>query len=160
SKFIIKHKSSRRRLDRDRSERRKKWHLRRRDDLECVAWLGFEKFGRFGYVSQTKINTLLSYLEKGQIAATKCKKCRRTYFPPRADCLDCRHSTIEWVVLDGKSSLITFTQVFFAPPAFQPETPYLLGLAQLTNGLRVFAPISPAVDKEQLNPGVELNLKV
>jgi len=122
--------------------------------------LGFEKFGRFGYVSQTKITPLLSYMEKGQIAATKCKKCGRTYFPPRADCVDCRHSTIEWVVLDGKSNLITFTEVFFAPPAFQPETPYLLGLAELTNGLRVFAPISPAVDKEKLKPGLGLNLKV
>jgi uncharacterized OB-fold protein len=122
--------------------------------------LGFERFGRFGYVSQTKINPLLSYLEKGQIAATKCKKCGRTYFPPRVDCLDCRHSAIEWVVLDGKANLITFTEVFFAPPAFQPETPYLLGLAELTNGLRAFAPISPAVDKGQLKPGLELNLKV
>ncbi len=95
--------------------------------------MGFEKFGRFGYVSQTKINPLLSYLEKGQIAATRCKKCGRTYFPPRAECQDDHHSTIEWVVLDGKSSLITFTKVFFAPPAFQPETPYLLGLAELSN---------------------------
>ena len=122
--------------------------------------MGFEKFGRFGYVSQTKINPLLSYLEKGQIATTKCKKCRRTYFPPRADCLDDRHSGIEWVVLDGKSNLVTFTKVFFAPPAFQPETPYLLGLAELSNGLRVFAPISASVDEKQLKPGTELNLKV
>jgi uncharacterized OB-fold protein len=122
--------------------------------------MGFEKFGRLGYVSQTKINLLLSYLEKGQIAATKCKKCGRTYFPPRADCLDDRHSAIEWVVLDGKSSLVTFTKVFFAPSAFQPETPYLLGLAELSNGLRVFAPISPSVDEQQLKPGTELSLNV
>ena len=122
--------------------------------------MGFEKFGRLGYVSQTKINLLLSYLEKGQIAATKCKKCGRTYFPPRADCLDDRHSAIEWVVLDGKSSLVTFTKVFFAPSAFQPETPYLLGLAELSNGLRVFAPISPSVDAKQLKPGTELSLNV
>ena len=122
--------------------------------------MGFEKFGRFGYVSQTKINPLLSYLEKGQIAATRCKKCGRTYFPPRADCLEDRQSTMEWVVLEGKSSLITFTKVFFAPPAFQPETPYLLGLSELSNGLRVFAPISPSVDEKLLKPGKELNLKV
>jgi uncharacterized OB-fold protein len=122
--------------------------------------LGFEKFGRFGYVSQTKINPLLSYLEKGQLAGTRCKKCGRTYFPPRADCLDDRHSAIEWVVLNGKSNLVTFTKVFFAPPAFQPETPYLLGLAELSNGLRVFAPISASVDEKQLKPGTELNLKV
>ncbi len=122
--------------------------------------MGFEKFGRHGYVSQTKVNPLLSYLEKGQVAATKCKKCGRTYFPPRADCLDCRHSTIEWIVLDGKSSLVTFTQVFFAPPAFQPEAPYFLGLAELKNGLRVFAPISPTRPKAQLKPGAELELRV
>ncbi|TMI20903.1 Zn-ribbon domain-containing OB-fold protein [Candidatus Bathyarchaeota archaeon] len=110
-------------------------------------------------MSQTKINPLLSYLEKGQIAATKCEKCGRTYFPPRADCLDDRHSALEWVVLDGKSNLVTFTKVFFAPPAFQPETPYLLGLAELSNGLRVFAPISASVEEKQLKPGKEMNLK-
>jgi uncharacterized protein len=122
--------------------------------------MGFEKFGRFGYVSQTKIIPLLSYLEKGQIPATRCKSCGRTYFPPRVDCPDDRHSAIEWVVLDGRSSLVTFTKVFFAPPAFQPETPYLLGLAEFSNGLRVFAPISPSVDEKQLKPGTELTLKV
>src|SRR5207245_9117463 len=89
-----------------------------------------------------------------------CKHCRITSLPPRADCPDLRHSTTECVVLDGKSNLISFTNVFFAPPVFQPETPYLLGLAELTNGLRVFAPISPAVDKNQLKPGLELSLKV
>src|SRR5215472_8010853 len=118
--------------------------------------MGFEKFGRHGYVSQTKISPLLSYLEKGQVAATRCKKCWRTYFPPRADCLDDHHSEIEWIVLDGKSTLVTYTQVFFAPPAFQPETPYLLGLAELKNGLRVFAPISASRGREQLKPGMEL----
>jgi uncharacterized OB-fold protein len=122
--------------------------------------MGFEKFGRFGYVSQTKINPFLSYLEKGQVAATKCKKCGSTYFPPRADCKKCDHGTIEWIVIEGKSSLVTFTRVFFAPPAFQEEVPYLLGLAELANGLRVFAPISPAADKGPLKPGMELTLRV
>ena len=122
--------------------------------------MGFEKFGRVGYVSQTKINPLLSYLEKGEIVATRCKKCGRTYFPPRADCLDDRQSTMEWVLLDGKSHLITFTKVFFAPPAFQPETPYLLGLAELSNGNRVFAPLNPSIDEKRLKPGIELNLRV
>ena len=74
--------------------------------------------------------------------------------------MDCRHSTIEWIVLDERASLITFTQVFFAPPAFQEETPYLLGLAELSGGLRVFAPISPTIERERLKPGLGLSLKV
>src|SRR5947199_10475306 len=88
---------------------------------EWTRQLGFEKFGRFGYVYQTKINPLLSYLEKGRIAATKCKKCERTYFPPRADCLDCIHSTIEWVVLYGKRNIRSFTNVIFAQHVLHPE---------------------------------------
>jgi len=121
--------------------------------------LGFEKFGRFGYVSQTKIAPLVSYLEKNQIMATRCKECGTLYFPPRADCPKCRGSEITWVPIEGKGKLVTFTEVYFAPPAFQEATPYLLGLAELDDGLRVFAPISSEVDRRDLKPGLELVLR-
>src|SRR2546430_11336554 len=77
---------------------------------------------------------------------TRCKECDTLYFPPRADCPKCRGSEIAWVPIDGKGKLITFTEVYFAPPAFQDATPYLLGLAELDDGLRVFAPISSEVE--------------
>jgi uncharacterized OB-fold protein len=121
--------------------------------------LGFEKFGRFGYVSQTKIAPLVSYLEKNQIMATRCKECGTLYFPPRADCPKCRGSEITWVPIEGKGKLVTFTEVYFAPPAFQQATPYLLGLAELDDALRVFAPISSEVDCRDLKPGLELVLR-
>jgi uncharacterized OB-fold protein len=53
---------------------------------------------------------------------------------------------------------VTFTEVFFAPPTFQADTPYLLGVAELTNGLRVFAPISRGVQRTELKPGMDLVL--
>ena len=121
--------------------------------------MGFEKFGRFGYVSETKIVPIVSYLEKNQIMATRCKECGTLYFPPRADCLKCRASDIAWVPIEGKGRLVTFTEVYFAPPAFQNATPYLLGLAELDAGLRVFAPISSEVERKELKPGLELVLK-
>jgi uncharacterized OB-fold protein len=121
--------------------------------------LGFEKFGKSGYVSQAKITQFLSYLEKGEIVATKCKNCGETFFPPRADCLRCRKSDMEWVPLDNHAELITFTEVNFAPPAFQKETPYLLGVAEFENGMRVFAPISREVNRRDLKPGLKLELK-
>lgn len=121
--------------------------------------MGFEKFGRSGYVSQTKIVPFISYLEKGEIVETKCRNCAESYFPPRADCLRCRKSDMDWIPIDGHASLITFTEVSFAPPAFHKETPYLLGLAELENGKRVFAPISREVDRDELKPGLKLELK-
>lgn len=121
--------------------------------------MGFEKFGQSGYISQTKVNPLISYLEKGIIAGTRCTNCGRIYFPPRADCLDCRKSQIEWVPIEGKAKLVTFTQVYFGPPAFEQSTPYLLGLAEFTNGLRVFAPIDGNIDRGDLKPNMQLVLK-
>ncbi len=121
--------------------------------------MGFEKFGKSGYVSHTKVEAMLSYLENGQVPGTRCTKCRRLYFPPRTDCLGCRTSRVEWVPIEGACRLVTFTEVYFAPPAFQQETPYLLGVAELKNGLRVFAPISNEVDRKELKPGLELALR-
>jgi uncharacterized protein len=121
--------------------------------------MGFEKFGRSGYVSQTKIASLVSYLEKNEIMATRCKECGTVYFPPRADCVKCRGSEFTWIPIEGKGKLVTFTEVYFAPPAFQDSTPYLLGLAELESGLRVFAPISNQLDRKNLKPGLDLVLR-
>src|SRR2546426_5051219 len=121
--------------------------------------LGFEKFGQSGYLSQTKVTPLISYLEKGIVVGTKCKNCGKLYFPPRVDCPDCRKSEVEWVPIDGKAKLVTFTEVYFAPPAFEQSTPYILGLAELDDGLRVFAPISRNIDLKELKPDLELILK-
>src|SRR2546428_8570617 len=102
--------------------------------------MGFEKFGKSGYVSQTKISSMLAYLEKNQLPATVCQKCKRTWFPPRADCPNCKSMITDWTTIDGTCRLITFTEVHFAPPQFQPDTPYLLGVAELNGGFSVLAP--------------------
>ena len=121
--------------------------------------MGFERFGKYCCVSQTKILPLLAFLEKDQIPATKCRKCKTVSFPPRADCPKCRSSEFEWIPIDGSCKLVTFTQVHFAPPSFQQDTPYMLGVAELSNGLRAFAPISNEVEKDSLKPGLKLVLK-
>lgn len=66
---------------------------------------------------------------------------------------------MEWIPVNGSCRLVTFTDVHFAPPSFQPNTPYTLGVAELSNGLRVFAPISQEVNKKELKPGLKLVLK-
>src|SRR5437773_9864169 len=86
--------------------------------------LGFEKFGQSGYLSQTKVTPLISYLEKGVVVGTSCKNCRKLYFGPRADCPDCRKSDVEWVAIDGKAKLITLTIAYSGPPAFDQLTHY------------------------------------
>ena len=121
--------------------------------------MGFEKFGKHGYVSQAKVAPIVDYLKKGELAGTKCLECGSLHFPPRADCPKCRSTKSDWVSLNQNCKLITFTEVFFAPPEFQKETPYLLGLAELEEGPRVFAPIDHGIDRKYLKPGALLWLR-
>ena len=120
--------------------------------------MGFEMFGKHGYVSQAKVAPIVDYLKKGELAGTKCLECGALYFPPKADCPKCRSTKFDWVPLDQNCKLITFTEVFFAPPEFQKDTPYLLGLAELEKGPRVFAPIDQGFDRQYLKPGALLEL--
>ena len=122
--------------------------------------MGFEKFGKFGYVSQTKVASIISFLEKDQLPATCCRKCKTLHFPPRADCQHCRSNSLDWVPLEGNCTLVTFTEVHFAPPQFQAEAPYVLGLAELNESLRVFAPVDPKLDRKMLKSGMKLVLRV
>ncbi len=67
---------------------------------------------------------------------------------------------MDWVPLDGNCTLVTFTEVHFAPPQFQQETPYLLGLAELEEGPRVFAPIDKFIKRAALKLGMPMVLRV
>ena len=67
---------------------------------------------------------------------------------------------MDWVRLDGSCTLITFTEVHFAPPQFQAEVPYLLGLAELKEGPRVFAPVDSNISRPTLRPGMHMVLRV
>jgi len=122
--------------------------------------MSLERFGKVNFVKEAKIHDFIRFLEDGKIAATRCKKCRKLYFPPRADCESCLSNEMEWVTLSDKCKLITYTNVHFAPPRFRYDCPYPLGLAQFQEGLRVFAPLSKKIKEEEIKIGMDLKLTV
>jgi uncharacterized OB-fold protein len=118
--------------------------------------MGFEKFGEISYITETKIADFVKHLEEGEIPATKCKACGKLYFPPRADCIDCLSSDVEWIPLSGRGRLITYTTANFAPAGF--EAPYTLALAELEEGVRVFTRISKDVKEDEIELGMDVKL--
>jgi len=122
--------------------------------------MSLEKFGKVNFVKEAKIRDFVKFLEDGKIAGTRCKKCKKLYFPPRADCESCLSNEMEWVTLSDKCKLITYTNVYFAPPRFRYDCPYLLALAQFAEGLRVFAPLSKEIKEEEIKIGMDLKLTV
>ena len=121
--------------------------------------MGFEKFGWVSFASQTKVSKFVEYLEAGEIYGTKCLECGLIQFPPRAHCLKCLSSNFEWSLLLGDCTLITFTKVDAAPTSFKERAPYLLGLAEFSEGPKVLAWIDQRIPMENLKAGTKLKLE-
>ncbi|MCK5561516.1 MAG: Zn-ribbon domain-containing OB-fold protein [Thermoplasmata archaeon] len=101
--------------------------------------MGFEEFGRITFVPFTKVTDFVEYLKDGKLKGTKCKKCDKVYFPPKADCTDCNSSEVEWLEFSGNGKLQTYTIINAAPTGFEDQVPYTIGVIDLEEGGRLLA---------------------
>jgi hypothetical protein len=94
-------------------------------------------------------------LKEGEIYSTRCRSCGGKFFPPVADCPDCRSSDMEWVKLEGRGIVEAFTHVVVKPSSFQGMEPYTIAIARLEDGVKVLAWIREAGPTD-----VEVGMKV
>lgn len=120
--------------------------------------MSFGKFGKIGFVSETKVADFVKYLEQGKIMATRCSRCGKLYFPPRADCPDDLSTDMKWHKLSGRCKLLTFTKAHFAPTGFQDDVPYTIALAECEEGVKAYALLSKNVDDKDIRIGIDLQL--
>ena len=66
-----------------------------------------------------------------KIMAIKCPQCNRVYVPPRLTCARCFVNMEEWVELDGKGALLTYTMVNYPLPIHPVEAPFAYGVIKL-----------------------------
>ncbi len=109
--------------------------------------MGFEKFGVINHVPEVKVNDIVTYLEKGEVRGTRCKKCGADYFPPRADCARCRTSDMDWVEIKGTGKLMTYSTVYYGPAGFEDKAPYWLGVGDF-GGLKMLGFLSKELVKD------------
>jgi len=95
-------------------------------------------------------------LKRRKLLTKKCIPCNEVFFPPRSHCPQCLGNDLEWVKLSGKGTLHSWTQVYMARPEF--DTPYLLGLMDLSDGLgRITGKIVEA-EAKQLKIGMPVKI--
>lgn len=119
--------------------------------------MSFENFGVVNFTTETKASDFLSYLEKGKVMATKCRKCGTNYFPPRMDCPKCVGSDVEWFEIKGNGKLVTYTVVNYGPTGFEEDAPYSLAIADF-DGMRVFGRLSKGLNESDIKPGMEVKI--
>jgi len=120
--------------------------------------MNFGKFGKISFISETKVADFVKYLEEGKIMATRCSKCGKLYFPPRADCPEDLSMDMTWEKLSGKCKLLIYTTAYFAPTGFEEDVPYTIALAQCEEGANVYALLSKDVKENEIHIGMNLML--
>lgn len=96
-------------------------------------------------------------LKKGDIFATRCKRCGKLYFPPQIDCPVCLASEVEWIKLSRTVTLETFTQVRVKPQGFTGYDPYMIAIAKTEEGAKVMGWLED-IKLEEVNVGMKLEM--
>jgi len=120
--------------------------------------VSFGIFGKISYISETKVADFVKYLEQGKIMATRCNRCGKLYFPPRADCPDDLSTDMTWEQLSGRCKLVTYTTAYFAPTGFENDLPYTIALAQCEEGVNVYALLSKDIKENEIQISMALRL--
>jgi uncharacterized OB-fold protein len=120
--------------------------------------MGFDRFGVKSFVSETKAEAFVDYLQRGKVMTTKCTVCGTVTFPPKMHCPKCRSSEVEWVEIKETGELVAFTTVMYGPAGFENHVPYTLAAVKFPNGLRIFGEIDAKMPNEQIMEGMKLRV--
>jgi uncharacterized OB-fold protein len=91
----------------------------------------------------------------GRLHANKCTACGRIYFPKATFCFDCLAKEMEEIILSRRGKLYSYAVGRMPSTHLQP--PYAVGLVDLPEGVRVFAPLFLTAD-EKYKIGMEMEI--
>jgi len=103
------------------------------------------------------IEQFYRYIDQAKLMGGKCKKCGAIHLPPRPLCDKCFSKEFEWVEISRKGKLLTYTIIHVAPSQFQSMAPYVVGIIQLENGLKIPGMIR-GIEHERVKIGMELTI--
>ena len=98
----------------------------------------------------------LELRDNGKIGGTRCPRCNRVYMPPRSNCPTCFEKLEEWVTLDSKGTVLSYTIVYYPVPTHPQEPPLIYGLIQLDGADTSFVHLLGEVDLENLRVGMRV----
>ena len=66
---------------------------------------------------------------------------KKYQFYPRSVSIFTGRSNLEWREVPGKGTLYSFTDIHVAPPGFEDLAPYMIGVIELDEGVRMMTPL-------------------
>jgi uncharacterized protein len=77
----------------------------------------------------------------GELRIQHCTACDRYVFYPRLLCPRCGAGDLEWVTSDGTATLHSYVISHRPAPGFAGETPYVIAVVELPEGVRMMTNI-------------------
>jgi uncharacterized protein len=121
--------------------------------------MGFEQFGIVSFTGITKAEQFVEYLKSNELCGTICMRCGAKFFPPRSDCDVCLSDDMEWFRIEGEGTLLTYTKAMFAPAGFEKDVPYTLGVAEFSEGIKVFGRLDKSLTDAQVKGGMKVKIR-
>ncbi|MFM7011601.1 MAG: Zn-ribbon domain-containing OB-fold protein [Betaproteobacteria bacterium] len=103
--------------------------------------------------------TFWNGLRSGQWQTTCCEDCKKVTFPPKPVCPHCWSPRFGWKSLGAKGTLYSWTRIHAAPAVFASESPYTVGIVDLSEGVRLACRMV-ADEGVALNPGMPIEMVV
>ena len=96
-------------------------------------------------------------LARGELRIQRCQACTRAVFYPRALCPHCFSDQLTWITASGKGTLYAFTVVHQAFGPYAAEAPFIIGIIELEEGVRMMSRITDAT-REQVAVGAAVEV--
>lgn len=93
-----------------------------------------------------------------RLEAGKCRQCGKIYYPSRQVCGECHSREFEALKLSANGKVISFTVIRVAPPRFDLQTPYTVGIVEVDPGVRLMTQIVDC-DPDEIEIGMPIKLE-
>ncbi len=91
-----------------------------------------------------------------ELQAGKCSACGYIEYPLRDICRKCKSTSIEMITLPTNGTIYSYTVVRYPLKGLE-NPPYIIGLIELDNGVRLLSRISGDIDSVQIGKRVKLS---
>ncbi len=108
-------------------------------------------------MSFISIEQFYTFCSQKKLMGVKCEGCNALYAIPKPLCIKCGSKKLSWIPLKGVGKLASYTVVHVPHPRFQNEAPYILGVVELEEGVKLLARIKN-VKLEDIKIGMPLKV--
>ncbi|UCF65507.1 MAG: Zn-ribbon domain-containing OB-fold protein [bacterium] len=95
--------------------------------------------------------------QRYKLQGRRCIDCETLSFPPRIVCQKCKSRNTEPFQFRGQGTLYSFTIIFQASGKFENSAPYIVGLIDLEEGVRITAQLTD-ITADEVRIGMDLEM--